>query len=88
MAGLHDRMPVVLDEAVWDRWLIDGRAGPTVDEGELLAMLRPTDAVQLRIYPVNRYVNDVRRDGPELIEPLSAAAITAATATAEGTLGL
>jgi len=88
MADLHDRMPVVLDEAVWDRWLIDGRAGPTVDEGELLAMLRPTDAVQLRIYPVNRYVNDVRRDGPELIEPLSAASITAATATAEGTLGL
>ena len=72
----------------WDRWLIDGRAGPTVDEGELLAMLRPTDDVELRIYPVNRYVNDVRRDGPELIEPLSAAAITAATATAEGTLGL
>ena len=88
MADLHDRMPVVLDEAVWDRWLIDGRAGPTVDESELLAMLRPTDAVQLRIYSVNRYVNDVRRDGPELIEPLSAAAITAATATAEGTLGL
>ena len=88
IADLHDRMPVVLDEAVWDRWLIDGRAAPTVDEGELLAMLRPTDAVQLRIYPVNRYVNDVRRDGPELIEPLSAAAITAATATAEGTLGL
>ena len=88
MADLHDRMPVMLDEAVWDRWLIDGRAGPTVDEGELLAMLRPTDAVQLRIYPVNRYVNDVRRDGPELIEPLSAASITAATATAEGTLGL
>jgi len=88
MADLHDRMPVMLDEAVWDRWLIDGRAGPTVDEGELLAMLRPTDAVQLRIYPVNRYVNDVRRDGPELIEPLSAAAITTATATAEGTLGL
>jgi len=88
MADLHDRMPVVLDEAVWDRWLIDGRAGPTVDEGELLAMLRPTDAVQLRPTPVNRYVNDVRRDGPELIEPLSAASITAATATAEGTLGL
>jgi putative SOS response-associated peptidase YedK len=88
MADLHDRMPVVLDEAVWDRWLIDGRPGRTVDEGELLAMLRPTDAVRLRIYPVNRYVNDVRRDGPELIEPLSAAAITAATAAAEGTLGL
>ena len=87
LAELHDRMPVVLEESLWDSWLIDGRAGPTVDEGELLAMLRPTDAVPLRIYPVNRYVNDVRRDGPELIEPLSAA-VTAAAPAAEGTLGL
>ena len=88
MADLHDRMPVVLDEALWDRWLIDGRAGPSVDEGELLAMLQPTDAVPLRIYPVNRYVNDVRRDGPELIEPLSAAADMAGATAAESTLGL
>jgi putative SOS response-associated peptidase YedK len=72
MADLHDRMPVVLDEPVWDLWLVDGRAGPPLDEGELLAMLRPSDAIPLRIYPVNRYVNDVRRDGPDLIEPLAA----------------
>jgi putative SOS response-associated peptidase YedK len=85
MADLHDRMPVVLDERVLDRWLVDGRAGPPVDEAELLAMLAPDDAIDLRIYPVNRYVNDVRRDGPELIEPLAAAAVAAAPA--EGTLG-
>jgi putative SOS response-associated peptidase YedK len=85
MADLHDRMPVVLDERVLDRWLVDGRAGPPVDEAELLAMLAPDDAIDLRIYPVNRYVNDVRRDGPELIEPLAAAVGTAAPA--EGTLG-
>ena len=63
MADLHDRMPVVLEESLWVRWLVDGRAGLPVDEGELLAMLRPTEAVPLMIYPVNRYVNDVRRDG-------------------------
>ena len=85
MADLHDRMPVVLEESTWDRWLVDGRAGPPVDEVELLAMLQPTDAIQLRIYPVNRYVNDVRRDGPELIEPLS---VPVAAATAEETLGI
>ncbi len=84
MADLHDRMPVVLDESSWDRWLTDGRTGPPVDPGELLAMLEPSDAVPLRIYPVNRYVNDVRRDGPELIEPLT----TVAAAPAEGTLGI
>ena len=70
LADLHDRMPVVLGEDAWDLWLTDGRAGPPVDPGELLAMLQPSDDVALRIYPVNRYVNDVRRDGPELIEPL------------------
>jgi len=85
MAELHDRMPVVLEESAWDRWLVDGRAGPPVDEGELLAMLQPTDAVPLRIYPVNRYVNDVRRDGPDLIEPLATPA--AAAGAAEATLG-
>jgi putative SOS response-associated peptidase YedK len=47
-------------------------------------MLQPSDAVALRIYPVNRYVNDVRRDGPELIEPLE----TVAAAAAEGTFGI
>ena len=47
MADLHDRMPVVLDEGTWDRWLADGRAGAIVDAGELLAMLQPTDRVEL-----------------------------------------
>jgi putative SOS response-associated peptidase YedK len=37
-------------------------------------MLQPTDEIPLRLYAVNRYVNDVRRDGPELIEPLAEAA--------------
>jgi putative SOS response-associated peptidase YedK len=89
MADLHDRMPVVLEGSLCDRWLVDGRAGEPVDEGELLAMLQPTEALSLRIYPVNRYVNDVRRDGPELIEPLSEAAMAAAPAAAvESTFGL
>ena len=81
LADLHDRMPVVLQESTWDRWLVDGRAGPPADEAELLALLQPTDAVPLRVYPVNRYVNDVRRDGPDLIEPLAAP-------LAEATLGI
>jgi putative SOS response-associated peptidase YedK len=88
LADLHDRMPVVLDEPLWDRWLVDGRVGSPVDEAELLAMLQPSDAVALRIYPVNRYVNDVRRDGPDLIEPISPATLAASAATTDSTLGL
>jgi putative SOS response-associated peptidase YedK len=82
IAELHDRMPVILGDSEWERWIADGAgAEPT----ELLAMLQPTDDVALRIYPVPRYVNDVRRDGPELIEPLGA---ETAPALVEGTLGI
>jgi putative SOS response-associated peptidase YedK len=63
---LHDRMPVVLPDVAWDLWL--GRTDPA--PGELAALLGPSD-VKLDIYPVVRLVNNVRNDGPELIEPLA-----------------
>ena len=59
-------MPVIVTADAWDRWL-----DPTPDDsGELLGLLAPTDDVDLEVYAVSRAVNDVRRDGPELIEPL------------------
>ena len=61
---IHDRMPVVLDEAAWSLWL-DPALG---DPGELQAMLRPPEGLDLDIYPVGSMVNNVRFDGPELIE--------------------
>jgi putative SOS response-associated peptidase YedK len=80
MAALHDRMPVIVPDDAWDRWL-DPAPG---DDGELVAMLQPSDAVELRIHPVERLVNDVRRDGPELLVPLA----NAAAPTNPATLGL
>ena len=66
LADLHDRMPVIVPQGAWDRWL-----DPTPpDPAELLGLLLPTDDVELEIYPVERLVNDVRRDGPELIRRL------------------
>ena len=67
IAGLHDRMPVIVPDDAWDRWLDPRPADP----GELLSLLVPSDAVDLDIYAVGRAVNDVRRDGPELILPLA-----------------
>jgi putative SOS response-associated peptidase YedK len=66
ISSLHDRMPVVLERDTWERWL-DPR--PT-DAGELLGLLVPSEA-ELDIHAVGRAVNDVRRDGPELIERIA-----------------
>jgi putative SOS response-associated peptidase YedK len=67
IAGLHDRMPVIVAEDAWARWLDPAPADP----GELLGLLVPSEEVDLDVYAVVRDVNDVRRDGPELISPLA-----------------
>lgn len=82
VADLHDRMPVVIVEADWDAWL--GTDPAVAGADRLLAMLEPTDAVGLRIHPVERFVNDVRRDGPELIEPIE---LTGSGVTGEPLVG-
>jgi putative SOS response-associated peptidase YedK len=67
LADLHDRMPVIVPDNAWARWL-----SPTIpDRGELLGLLEPNEAVELEVYPVRRLVNDVRQDGPELIQRLA-----------------
>jgi putative SOS response-associated peptidase YedK len=68
-------MPVILPDEAWERWLASARAEPA----ELLGLLVPTEDVALRVHAVGRGVNDVRRDGPDLIEPLEAEPDTAAT---------
>jgi putative SOS response-associated peptidase YedK len=69
MAPVHDRMPVMIPETRWDDWLDPGRL-----EGEALAELKgllvPSDEGWLAMYPVSRRVNDVRNDGPDLVEPI------------------
>jgi putative SOS response-associated peptidase YedK len=65
VADLHDRMPVVIPEAAWATWL-----DPSLDDrGELQGLLVPNEDVDLRIVAVSALVNNVRNDGPELIEP-------------------
>ena len=66
MASIHDRMPVIVPPDAWARWL-DPR--PT-DIGELRALLEPRDDWALDAYPVPPLVNNVRNNGPELVERL------------------
>jgi putative SOS response-associated peptidase YedK len=67
MDGLHDRMPLVLEEADWPAWLGETAA-------DAAALLRPAPAGTLRMWPVSTRVNSPKNDGPELIEPMRAEA--------------
>jgi putative SOS response-associated peptidase YedK len=60
---IHDRMPVVLQPDLEARWL-----DPELDEEELLALLAPAPEDALVARDVGDFVNDVRDDGPHLIE--------------------
>jgi putative SOS response-associated peptidase YedK len=64
VAPLHDRMPVVLEERDWDRWL-DPEPG---DVDALARLLAPADDDLLVAYPVDTRVNNADNDGPELVE--------------------
>jgi putative SOS response-associated peptidase YedK len=67
IAGLHDRMPAILEPSDWDLWL-----DPSLqDVDELHGLLAPSPAETLEIVAVGQLVNNVRNDGPELIRPLA-----------------
>jgi putative SOS response-associated peptidase YedK len=65
VAPVHDRMPVVLPPEAWGDWLSEGPLpGDLLDD---LLLPPPDDA--LIAYRVAPLVNDVRLNGPELVEP-------------------
>lgn len=67
LAGLHDRMPAVLEPRAWGAWLDPGLD----DSEELGGLLRPSGGFEQ--VAVSTAVNDVRNDGPELLQPAGAA---------------
>ena len=64
---MHDRMPVIIPERDYDRWL---RAEP---DSLPIDLLRPFDAEKMTAWKVDKAVGNVKNDRPELIEPASAA---------------
>jgi putative SOS response-associated peptidase YedK len=74
---IHDRMPLVLSRADWDRWLDPGVKDPT----DLLATWDEAAGERLELRPVSSQVNSVRNDGPELIQRVDPAAPSDATAS-------
>jgi putative SOS response-associated peptidase YedK len=66
MSSIHDRMPVILPDAVWDEWLDPKNS----DVPALQSLLIPSANDLLRVYPVSSKVNSVRNDSPELLVPV------------------
>lgn len=63
---LHDRMPVVLPEDAWERWL-----DPACDDKEdLQELLTAYPAERMGAHAVTKHVNDPSHDDPECIRPL------------------
>jgi putative SOS response-associated peptidase YedK len=60
---LHDRMPVIIPERDYDRWL------DVSDTQKLpLDLLRPFDADKMTAWKVDKAVGNVKNDRPELID--------------------
>jgi putative SOS response-associated peptidase YedK len=64
VAGIHDRMPVIVAPADRDGWL-----DPATPADDVLALLRSAPDGTLRMHPVSTAVNRPSFDGPELIAP-------------------
>lgn len=65
ISTIHDRMPVSLDEEVWDTWL----DRDLTDPNEAVGLLRPIDPDLIAEHPVGSDVNRVRNNSPGLTSP-------------------
>lgn len=65
VSALHDRMPVILDEASARLWLDPGICDP----GLLTDLLQPADDDMLLMRPVSPLVNNPNNEGPGLLAP-------------------
>ena len=66
LAPIHDRMPVVLPPDAWDEWLDPENQ----DVSRLQKLLVPAPAKEFEAYEISTLVNNVRHEGPDLIEPI------------------
>jgi len=65
MKPLHNRMPVILAQADYARWLDRNKSSDDVAD-----LLKPFDADKMEAWPVSTKVNKPSEQGPELIEPV------------------
>jgi putative SOS response-associated peptidase YedK len=63
VAGLHDRMPVILPPEVWTEWLVP----EPLTSDRLQDLLAPHPAADMEAYPVSTHVNKPANDDPECV---------------------
>lgn len=63
VATIHDRMPVILHEKDYARWLSPAETHPT-------DLMVPFPSELMRIWPVSTRVNKATNDGADLIDPV------------------
>jgi putative SOS response-associated peptidase YedK len=67
LAGIHDRMPLVLPRDRWAAWLGEVPADPEL----LLAPTPPEVVAAIELRPVGSAVGNVRNNGRHLIDPIA-----------------
>ena len=68
LGRIHDRAPLLVERGDLHRWL-DPHA---TDPAGLAGLLVPAAPGLLEAYPVSTEVDDVRHNGPQLLDPLPA----------------
>lgn len=66
LGRIHDRMPLLVERDKYGAWLDPTQSDPEVLSG----LLVPAAPGRLEAYPVSTMVNNVKNNGPELVEPL------------------
>ncbi len=64
MAGIHDRMPVILDKEKERQWLTEK------DLDKAIGLLKAYSAIRMTAYPISIAVNNPRNNSADIIKPL------------------
>jgi len=64
MSDIHTRMPVILHQKDFDEWL----DRENKETGKLKELLVPYPASEMTVYPVSKFVNNSRNEGPECMK--------------------
>ncbi|MFQ5546176.1 MAG: SOS response-associated peptidase [Acidiferrobacterales bacterium] len=67
LKSLHERMPVILPETEYERWLDPTTQNPAA----LQPLLKPYNSETMKAYPVSTRVNDPRNDDQACIAPVA-----------------